>query len=221
MPEPLRPDARPVGSRRRATAVVVQGCRLPRFEPILRSCAETRQATHHADVDVFVADGNACSDHELVDLDALAAHVGGVSLDMRFEGHPSIGVKAQCVVLSGSALLLSRDMAQRLVDDAPRLITASDYRYGDDVSLAKWVAAEISDTDPGEMTARHRRGDRPTTDNTFVAPPTGFRDYCGDGLERHRPVERACQYHFDTDLPDDMRRFHRRMLARTVGVGAA
>ena len=62
-PVPLRAP-KDSGVRRR-TAVVVQGCRLPVFEPSLRAIDETWARTSHRDVDVFVAYGNGCDDHEL------------------------------------------------------------------------------------------------------------------------------------------------------------
>lgn len=273
-PVPLlvtRPDA---SSRR--TAVVVQGCRLPQFEPSLRAIRETWAAATHPDVDVFFAYGNGCDDHELtplelasgellpqvpdgevmvdgdlllvgcsdlvdhqndsllrkrllslqhlidtdshdaflllcassyIDLDVLAEHVSTLDLDMRFQG-PTFVAESGRAIVSGSAMLLSRDMAQRLVSDGPAMLSASNYRYADDVSISDWVATHISDTEPAMIAERLLAGRQGTTDNTFVQPRVFMLNYVEQEPHDHVKVDGAYHYHFATDKPSTMRRFH-------------
>ncbi len=273
-PSPLPSTMRNPAPRR--TAVVVQGCRLPVFEPSIRAIRETWAARDHRDVDVYFTYGNACADHELtpletvdrvpvpvvpdgdativddlllvgcsdliahrsdallrkrllslahllatdthdafllvcassyVDLHVLAEHVSDLDLDMRFQG-PTFVAETGGVVVSGSAMLLSRDLAQRLVADGPHLISASNYRYADDVSISDWVASRISDADPGIMVKRVVAGEAATSDNTFRQPPVPMLNYVQMDVDQHVKVPGSYHYHFATDRPAEMRRFH-------------
>ena len=152
-----------------------------------------------------------------VDTDVLAAHVANLDLDGIFQGPVFIAEETGRVMVSGSAILLSRDLAQRLVADAARLLTASGYRYADDVAISDWVAREISDTDPLEMLARVEAGRPATTDNTFLQPPVWMLDYRAMKVDRHVKVEGSYHYHFATDEPSTMRRFHERYYYSSSG----
>lgn len=273
---PMRPT-RP-GAPERRTAVVVQGCLLPVFEPSLRTIRETWASESHPGVDVFFAYGNGCADHDLspletraglpaprvpdgevvedgdllligcsdlihhqsdallrkrllslahlletdshdafllvcassyVDQKTLAEHVATLDLNMRYQGPAFVAENGRALV-SGSAMLLSRDLAQRLVADSAQLLSESDYRYADDVSIGDWIASEISDATPAEIAERLLAGEAPTTDNTFQPPPVHLLNYLELEPERHVLVDGAYHYHFATDEPTAMRRFHER-----------
>lgn len=152
-----------------------------------------------------------------LDLPVLADHVANLDLEMRFQGPAFVGESGRAVV-SGSAMLLSRDLAQRLVDDGPEMLSASMYRYADDVSISDWVAEHISDTDPKTIAERLLEGTPPTSDNTFQQPPMHMLNYVETDLDSHVKVENAYHYHFATDRPSTMRRFHQLEFAKTPTV---
>jgi hypothetical protein len=149
-----------------------------------------------------------------VDLPALASHVATLDLELAFHG-PTFVAENGRVLVSGSAMLLSRDVAQQLVDDTAELLTASNYRYADDVSISDWVATRISDTDAVEMAGRIRAQQPATTDNTFRQPAVPMPNYVEVPSEQQITVAGSYHYHFATDRPSDMRRFHQRYFEKT------
>ncbi len=280
--EPATPLATPHKSAEpghRRTAVIVQGCRLDAFEPSISAIRETWAAENHDDVDVFFTYGNACDDHELVDLEqivgrrlpgvpdgevrrfanilavgcsdliahrsdallqkrllsleyllqrgtyeafllvcassyvdqaVLAEHVQQMPTDMVLQGPTFVAEETGRSIVSGSAMLMSRDLAQRLVDDAGAITSASGYRYADDVSISDWVADHIADTPARTQAERLRAGKPATTDNTFIQPPVNMLDFRVMSNEQHVPVANSYHYHFATDKPETMRAFHKR-----------
>lgn len=279
---PMRSIQTGASASRRRVAVIVQGCRLEQFEPSVAAIRETWAAEVHDDVDVFFTYGNACDDHQLIDLEqivgrplpkvpdgevrrhgnvlavgcsdliahrsdallgkrllsleyllqrgsyeafllvcassyvdqaALAEHVQQMPTEMVFQGPTFVAGETGKSMVSGSSMLMSRDLAQRLVDDAGAVITASSYRYADDVSISDWVGDHISDTAPKARVKRLLAGESATTDNTFIQPPVNMLDYRSMGVEKHVAVDGAYHYHFATDQPDTMRAFHKRFYA--------
>lgn len=144
-----------------------------------------------------------------VDQEALLAHVQTMPADMVFQGHVFVPEDHPVAVVSGSAILLSRDLAARLVHDRDALITAGGYRYQDDVSLSSWVAEHISNESSDQIRANVAQGSPATSDNTFIGHPTGFHDFRSVGTGGSYLVPGAYHYHFFTDRMEEMAWFHR------------
>ena len=142
-----------------------------------------------------------------INLDVLARHVETMRTDLVFQG-PTFIAESGRPIVSGSAMLLSRDLAEQLVAATPALLANSSYRYADDVSISDWVAANISDTSTEEMVQRLESGEPATTDNTFIQPPSPMLNFREMSADEHQPVDAAYQYHFATDEPQTMRDFH-------------
>jgi hypothetical protein len=132
-------------------------------------------------------------------------------MDLRraFHGPVELSEDAKTPFVSGSSMLMSRDVAEALSADRDRVITANRYHYADDVAISRWVSESITTTSVEEMVGRLGGGNRPTRDNTFrTLAAEDFVDLRTVGLDAMEPVSGAVHYHFAVDRIEDMESFH-------------
>ncbi len=149
-----------------------------------------------------------------IDQEVLAEYVQTMPTDHAFIGPTFVAEATGRALVSGSAMMLSRDLAERLVADTPALITSAGFNYADDVAISDWVAQHLSANTPDQIVARLHAGRSATDDNTFNQPPSLMLDYGPIESAGHKQVPGSYHYHFATDKPEAMRAFHRRWYAQ-------
>ena len=272
-------------STAKRAAIVVLGCRLEAFAPILAAMRSTWGSVHNDNLDIYYAYGNAGAgyaladagvpndwvpegevrehhdlllvgaadlihhqsdailrkrllslqhllaehDHDAflllcassyIDQDEFSTFLQNVDLTTAFHGIPNATDHDE-PFLSGSCMLFSRDLAEELVSNADAVIAAGDYQYADDVTIARWIAENISHQQPHEIMDRlfAHPAQLPGPDNTFQSFPASFQDFTIPPTDRspneqHQPVDGCFHYHFATARPAEMRAFHHRMTKR-------
>lgn len=113
--------------------------------------------------------------------------------------------------ISGSSMLLSRDLAQRLVDDATQIVERNRFGWRDDVAFGDWVATRYARL-PAELIQQ-----RATTfrrDQLFVGADHQSVDYVMAPQHEHRLRPGAYHYHLHSRHPDAMRNLHHLWLER-------
>ncbi len=203
----------PEGEARRYGNVLVVGCSDligHRSDALLRKrLLSLEYLLQRQDHDAFLLVGAS----SYVDQAVLVEHAQEMPLELVLQGPVLIAEDTGRPVVSGSAMLISRDFAHRLVDDAGSVLAASGYRYADDVSISDWAAAHVSNTSPEVQVARLSAGRSATTDNTFAQPPVNLLDFRDVDTDQHVPVEKSYHYRFAADEHEAMRTFHKRFFA--------
>jgi hypothetical protein len=149
-----------------------------------------------------------------VDVDTLQRYVGTLPATGVYHGPLSVCGATGYPFVSGASILLSRDLAAALSDDATAILAATDGAMPDDVAIGHWIADRYC-AEPGAAISRRIGEGRKATDNqTFVLPDgIGMVDYVDAPAATQVPRRRAYHYHFHTGRMWEMEAFHRRFFA--------
>jgi hypothetical protein len=149
-----------------------------------------------------------------VDVDALQRYVAKLPANGVYHGPLSVHAPTGSPFVSGASILLSRDIAANLADDALAILASDVGALPDDVAIGHWIADRYC-AEPGAAISRRIGEGRKATDNqTFVLPDgVGMVDYVHAPVHSQVPQPRAYHYHFHTSRLDEMEAFHRRFFA--------
>ena len=144
-----------------------------------------------------------------VDKSALTNYADSMDRQLGFHGPVGLGDESNTPYVSGASILITCDLAERLVNARDEVLTANRYRWADDLAIGLWVANSISSTPLADMVERIASNRPATDDNTFrPMVPQNFIDFRATDEEAQTPVAGAPHYHFVTDRIHDMETFH-------------
>lgn len=149
-----------------------------------------------------------------VDVDALQLYVKSLPTAGVYHGPLNVHEPSGYPFVSGSSILLSRDVAADLADNAEDIISAYPDTMPDDVVIGHWIANKYCTESVAEISSRIAT-DRKATDNqTFVMPyGEGLMDFVWSLAHSQVPQKQAYHYHFHSRRMWEMGNFHRRFFA--------
>jgi hypothetical protein len=157
-----------------------------------------------------------------VDLDGLKRHVRTLPATGVYQGALHVHEQTGYPFVSGASLLLSRDIALGLADNAGAILAAHPVTLPDDVAIGHFVASTYGGDSVAEIARRIGAGMKATDNQTFVVPPgDGSKDFVMAPAYSHAPSAPCYHYHFNSRRIWEMENFHRRFFAtpgRPVGV---
>jgi len=149
-----------------------------------------------------------------VDVDALRRYVAKLPAQGVYHGPLSVHAPTGSPFVSGASILLSRDIAAELSDDAVAILASDIRALPDDVAIGRWIADQYCAEPSAEISRRIGEGRKATDNQTFVLPDgVGMVDYVYAPVQSQVPQPRAYHYHFHTGRLSEMEAFHRRFFA--------
>jgi len=155
-----------------------------------------------------------------VDVDGLKRYVRSLPATGVYQGALHVHQQTGYPFVSGASLLLSREIAVGLADNAGAILAAHPDTLPDDVAIGHFVASTYGGDSVAEI-ARHIGAAMKATDNqTFVVPPgDGSKDFVMAPAYSHAPSAHCYHYHFNSRRIWEMENFHRRFFAPPGGPG--
>lgn len=129
-------------------------------------------------------------------------------------GAISLDASSTAPFVSGASMILSIDIAQELASHRREIIEDNVFGFRDYVAIGHWIATRLSRIPLGTFVDDIKRQRPMTPDHIFVPYPRGTVDYVTVTARDHRPVRDAFHYHFHSQKPQDMVRFHQRYYAQ-------
>ncbi len=146
-----------------------------------------------------------------VDVDALHRYVRCLPATGVYQGPLNVHGSSGYPFVSGSSILLSRDIAVDLADNAGAIISAYPDAMPDDVVIGHWIASKYCTESMTEITRRIGANRKATDNQTFVMPHgEGLMDFVWSLAYDQVPKEQAYHYHFHSRRMWEMANFHRR-----------
>jgi len=147
--------------------------------------------------------------------DALQRYVRGLPSTGIYQGPLGVHASSGSPFVSGASILLSRDIAAELSDDAAAIISSNNDAVPDDVAFGRWIANKYGAESVAEISSRIAADRRATDNQTFVRPyGKGIMDFVYAPAYSQVPQEQAYHYHFHSARMWEMENFHRRFFTR-------
>ena len=149
-----------------------------------------------------------------VDVARLARYVAGLPATGVYHGALHVHEQTGSPFVSGASLLLSRDLAGELSDDAATILSHYPETLPDDVVIGHFIASKHGGAAPAEIAHRIGAGLKPTDNQTFVMPyGDGSTDFVMAPAFAQVPNDRGYHYHFNSRRVWEMENFHRRFFS--------
>jgi len=149
-----------------------------------------------------------------VDVDALQRYVKSLPATGVYHGPLNVHGPSGFPFVSGSSILLSRDIAADLADNAQTIIATYPDAMPDDVVIGHWIANKYCTQPMAEISSRIGADTKVTDNQTFVMPHgEGLMDYVWSLAHDQLPKEKTFHYHFHSQRMWEMENFHRRHFA--------
>jgi hypothetical protein len=150
-----------------------------------------------------------------VDVASLQRYVGGLLPTGVYQGPLSVDASTGYPFVSGASLLLSRDVAADLADNAESIISTYPETMPDDVVIGHWIAKKYCREPLAEIRSRLAANVEVTDKQIFVAPyGEGIVNFVMAPAYSQVPQEHAYHYHFHSRRMWEMENFHRRFFVK-------
>jgi len=149
-----------------------------------------------------------------VDVVGLKRHVSTLPTTGVYQGALYVHQPTGYPFVSGASLLLSRDLAAGLADNARAILASHPATLPDDVAIGHFVASAYGGASVAEIARRIGAALKATDNETFVLPlGEGSTDFVMAPPYSHAPNARSYHYHFNSRRMWEMENFHRRFFA--------
>ncbi len=149
-----------------------------------------------------------------VGLDRLMRHATSLPRRPFVFGPISVDRTQVTPFVSGASMLMTVDVAAKLGDARDQICDENQFRHMDDVTIGHWVATHMGDLSL-ESVVNHVKERRVLPSDYILIDGGGTtRDFVVKSPESHFPAPDAFHYHFNSQRPEDMRRFHERYTAK-------
>lgn len=149
-----------------------------------------------------------------VDIESLQRYVRRLPALGIYQGPLNVDGSSGYPFVSGSSILLSRDLAADLANNMQAIIAAYPSTMPDDVVIGHWIANKYCAESMAEITNRIAVEYQATDNQTFVMPHgEGLMDFVWSLANDQLPKEHAFHYHFHSRRMWEMENFHRRFFA--------
>lgn len=131
-----------------------------------------------------------------------------------FYGPLSFTEKSGAPFVSGSSMLLSRDLAERLVHDKDEIVEQNQFGWRDDVTFGHWVATRYCGMALAELLDGMWTRRRFEPEQIFYGGARQTADFVRADHDQQQLRPGVYHYHFHSRRPDDLRRLHSMWMAR-------
>jgi len=156
-----------------------------------------------------------------VDQPTLVEATAGLRSERLFYGPISFAQQSGTPFISGSSMLLSRDLAERLVDDKVRIIEQNRFGWRDDVTFGHWVATQYCDLPLDELIEVAYDGTAGSPERVFAGGSRQTADFVMVPIEEHTLRDGVYHYHVHSRRPEAIRHLHELWLAQQATGSAA
>lgn len=151
-----------------------------------------------------------------VDVDALQRYLRSLPTSGVYHGSVSIS-KGGAPFVSGSSILMSRDVAADLSNFAEAIVSHNNGVEPDDVAIGRWIAENYCDDSLEEICSHIAAGEKATNNQTFVRPfSRGLTNFVMAPVRNHVPHRKTYHYHFHSRRMSQMEEFHRLYFASSA-----
>ncbi|MCP5025246.1 MAG: hypothetical protein GY929_03080 [Actinomycetia bacterium] len=151
-----------------------------------------------------------------VDQVQLVETTTGLRSKTLFYGPVGLSGTAKTPFVSGSSMLLSRDLAERLVADRAKIIEENEFGWRDDLTFGHWVATRYSHLSLGELIDSLRPSSILAPELLFVIANHQTADFVMAPQEEHQLRSSVYHYHFHSERPEDLYHFHTLWMAQAA-----